>query len=342
MRISELKVAARTSAFSFKGKDMEVGDIARKLNVGAILEGSVRKSGEQVRINVQLVNAVNGYHLWSQTYDRELDDIFEVQADIAANVVRQLQATLLGNPASPGHTPSTEAYTAYLQGNYFCGRLNRDKAIAYYEQALQLDEHYAAAMVGLARARFGFAFGVRPDTDVAEARAADRPGACARSAAGRGVSLPGRTLRESYDFDWAAAEVSLKRARELEPSNADVLRGAAFLAETLGRFDESVALFRQALERDPLNTESHSNLGRVLLGYRETSGRGSEFSQVSGAHSRGSLRALHDRADASSSERAREGARRSTTRTRSHASAAGAGGGLSRLAPQNGIRRGAA
>ena len=105
VRISELKVAAPTSA-SFKAKDMEVGDIARKLNVGAILQGSVRKSGEQVRINVKLVNAVNGYHLWSQTYDRGLDNIFEVQADIATNVVRQLQATLLGSPASPKHAPA--------------------------------------------------------------------------------------------------------------------------------------------------------------------------------------------------------------------------------------------
>ena len=169
VRISELKVAARTSAFSFKAKEMEIGDIARKPNVGAILEGSVRKSGEQVRINVKLVNAVNGYHLWSQTYDRELNDIFEVQADIAASVVQQLQAT-------------------------------------------------------------------------------------------------GATIARQYDFDWAAAEVSLKRARELEPSNAAVLRGAALLAETLGRFDESATLLRQALERDPLPSTGHTDLGRVLLG----------------------------------------------------------------------------
>ena len=101
-----------------------------------------------------LVNAVEGYQLWSQTYNRQLDNIFEVQADIAASVVRQLQATLLGSPASPTHTPSAEAYTAYLQGNYFRVRQNFDKAIPYFEQALQLDEHYAAAMAALAGARF--------------------------------------------------------------------------------------------------------------------------------------------------------------------------------------------
>ena len=264
VRMSELKVAARTSAFSFKGKDMEIGEIARKLNVASILEGSVRKSGEQVRINVKLVNAVDGYHMWSQTYDRKLEDTFEVQADIAASVVRQLQATLLGSPASPTHTPTTEAYTAYLRGNYFRGRVNLDKAISCYEQALQLDERYPAAMVGLAQARFGFFVGVRPATDVAVARQLiDR--AIALDPHLAEAYLARAMIARLYDFDWAAAEVSLKRARELEPNNVAVLRGAALLAETLGRFDESGALLRQSLERDPLLPSGHAELGRVLL-----------------------------------------------------------------------------
>jgi TolB-like protein/Tfp pilus assembly protein PilF len=264
VRISELKVAARTSAFAFKGKDMEVGDIARRLNVGAILEGSVRKAGERVRITVQLVDAANGYQLWSETYDRELADIFEVQADIAGSVVRQLQATLLGS-ALPRHTPSSEAYAAYLQGNHFFERgLSVDKAIFYYAQALQLDEYYAAAMVGLAQARFGYGFGVRVDTDVAEARQLIERAIALEPHLVEAYVVRARIAR-IYDFDWAAAETSMKRARELEPGKVVVLFGMGILAGTLGRLDESVALFRQALERDPLNPGVHIELGLVLL-----------------------------------------------------------------------------
>jgi TolB-like protein/Tfp pilus assembly protein PilF len=263
VRISELKVAARTSAFAFKGKDMEVGDIARRLNVGAILEGSVRKAGERVRITVQLVDAANGYHLWSETYDRELGDVFEVQAGIAGSVVRQLQATLFGS-ALPRHTPSSEAYAAYLQGNHFFERMSVDKAIFYYAQALQLDEYYAAAMVGLAQARFGYGFGVRVDTDVAEARQLIERAIALDPQLVEAYVVRARIARV-YDYDWAAAEMSMKRARELEPGKFVVLFGMGMLAGTLGRVDESVALFRQALERDPLNPGVHIELGLALL-----------------------------------------------------------------------------
>jgi TolB-like protein/DNA-binding winged helix-turn-helix (wHTH) protein/Flp pilus assembly protein TadD len=263
VRISELKVAARTSAFAFKGKDLEVGEIARRLNVGSILEGSVRKVGEKVRITVQLVDATNGYQLWSRTYDRRLDNIFEVQADIATNVVRQLQATLLGS-ALPQHMPSPEAYAAYLQGNHLFDRFQNDRAIFYYEQALQLDDHYAAAMVGLAQARFGYGFGVRADTDVAQARQLIERAIALEPALAEAYVVRARIAR-IYDFDWTAAEASMTRARELEPGRVTVLLGLGILAATLGRLDESVASLRQALERDPLNPAIHIELGQALL-----------------------------------------------------------------------------
>jgi len=167
-------------------------------------------------------------------------------------------------PTAVRHTPSAEAYEAYLQGNYFRDRQNLDKAIPYYEQALRLDEHYAAAMVGLARARFGFSFGVRPDTEVVKARQLiDR--AIALDPQLAEAYLARAHIALVYDFNWAAAEVSLKRARELEPSNVGVLRVTGRLARILGRFDESAELFRQALALDPLNTDTHQSLGRVLL-----------------------------------------------------------------------------
>jgi TolB-like protein/Tfp pilus assembly protein PilF len=264
VRISELKVAARTSAFAFKGRNTPVGDIARQLNVGAILEGSVRKSGERVRIRVQLVNATNGYQLWSQTYDRELKDIFVVQADIAASVVGQLQATLLGNLASPTHTPSPEAYAAYLQGRHFSARADRNKAIAYYEQALALDEHYARAMVGLAGSTFGSFTGTRPDTEVAKVRElVDRAIALDPQLAAAYVVRS--RIERAYDFDWAAAEASLKQARELEPGNVEVLTEAGFIAIALGRFDESLALQRQVVERDPLMSNAYLGLAFTQL-----------------------------------------------------------------------------
>jgi TolB-like protein len=266
VRISELKVA---SAFSLKGKNVEAGDIARRANVGTILQGSVRKAGKEVRITVQLVDATNGYHLWSQTYDRELDNMFEVQGDIATNVVRQLLPTLLGSVTSRRHTPSAEAYAAYLQGNHFWspstyGLLQRDDAITYYEQALQLDEHYAEAMVGLADARFGYHFGVRADTDVAKARQLLDRAIALDPQLGRPY-INRAAIATLYDFDWAVADVSLQRARDLEPNNPYVLRQAAYLAETLGRFGESESLIRKSLERDPLIADSYLLLGRLQL-----------------------------------------------------------------------------
>jgi TolB-like protein len=277
VHISELKVVARTSAFAFKGKNLEVGDIARRLNVGAILAGSVRTDGKRVRITVELIDAANGYHLWAQTYDRQLEDIFEVQADIANNVVGQLQATLLGRSALPTHTPSAEAYAAYLQGNYFwLGRLQRDNAISYYEQALQLDEHYADAMVGLASTRFGLSIGARSDTDVVKARELIDRALALDPQLVRGYVLRSH-IERVYDFDWVAAEESLKRARELEPGNPDVVRLAALLAETRGRFDESVALLCEALERDPLLSIAHVDLGRLLMATGEPAAAEASF-----------------------------------------------------------------
>jgi len=148
-KIQGLRVAARTSSFQFKGKTEDLRTVGEKLNVGNILEGSVRKEGNKVRITAQLIKAADGFHLWSETYDRELDDIFTVQEDIARSVAASLKVKLLGGTTAMAsvQAKNADAYNAYLQGRYY-ERLNKEnleKAIGYYEQAIKLDPGYAPA-----------------------------------------------------------------------------------------------------------------------------------------------------------------------------------------------------
>ncbi len=148
-KIQGLRVAARTSSFQFKGKTEDLRTVGEKLNVGNILEGSVRKEGNKVRITAQLIKAADGFHLWSETYDRELDDIFTVQEDIARSVAASLKVKLLGGTTAMAsvQAKNADAYNAYLQGRYY-ERLNKEnleKAIGYYEQAIKLDPRYAPA-----------------------------------------------------------------------------------------------------------------------------------------------------------------------------------------------------
>lgn len=270
-KIPELRVAARTSSFQFKGQSTDITEIARKLNVAHVLEGSVRKSGNRVRITVQLVNAQDGYHAWSETFERDLDDIFKVQDEIASGVVRQLRVQLLGNAPVDRTKPSnTQAYNLYLQGRYFADRRTApdlEKAVALYEEALQHDPSYARAWAGLADTHINMGgYGYAPTAESAGK---------ARTAAERALELDAN-LAEAYvalgrvhlvnDFDWAAADTALKRARELDPGNADIVREAGNVAATLGRLDEAEQLLREALARDPLRAASYNGLG-ILLQY---------------------------------------------------------------------------
>jgi TolB-like protein/Tfp pilus assembly protein PilF/predicted Ser/Thr protein kinase len=265
-KIPELRVAARTSSFQFKGKNEDLRVIGQKLGVGAILEGSVRKAGRHVRITAQLVKVEDGFHLWSETYDRELDDIFAVQDDIARSVSSALKVTLLGKgtpSAAPGGNAG--AYTLYLQGKYFADRRRREdleKAVSYFEQALKLDPGHARAWVGLAGAHSSQANlayipvdeGYRKAREeVEKALELDPNLAEAHAALG--------SIRVTYDWDWSGADAAFKRALDLEPGNATVVRGAAGLAATLGRAEEAIRLDRRAVELDPLNVRAHTALG---------------------------------------------------------------------------------
>jgi len=267
VRIHGLRVAARTSSFQFKGKNEDLRTVAEKLHVGNILEGSVRKEGKKVRITAELINASDGFHMWSETYDRDLNDVFAVQEDIARSVANSLKVTLLGgNPAAPSaETKNSEAYNAYLQGRYFFERRDSEsleKALGYYEQAIKLDSSYALAWAQIAWLRANQADrGYLPSKEAYQK---------ARVAAEKALALDSNLaeanaalgwIKATYDWDWAGADACYQRALASEPGNAMVVRGAGGLAATLGRLDEALALHRRAVELDPLSAAARMNLG---------------------------------------------------------------------------------
>jgi serine/threonine protein kinase len=266
-KIPGLRVTARTSSFQFKGKSEDLRVIGQKLNVASVLEGSVRKEGKRVRIRVQLVNANDGFHLWSETYERQLDDIFSVQEDIARSVAGALKVTLLGkNPsASSSQTKDAEAYNSYLLGRYFHGRRTKEdleRAISYYTSAIQRDSGYAAAWAGLAEAHHRQADNGYIPVDEGYRKA--------REEVERALALDENLteahaemgwIKRAHDWDWEGADASYQRALTLDPGNATALRGAAVLAFTLGRLDEAIELDYRAVRLDPLNVPTHNNLG---------------------------------------------------------------------------------
>jgi TolB-like protein/lipoprotein NlpI len=265
-KIPQLRVISRSSAFSFKGKDVEVPEIARRLNVAHILVGSVRKAGNQVRITAQLIDARSDTHLWSETYDRPLDDTFAVQDEIAAAVVSQLKITLLGG-APKARAVDPHAYALYLQARQL-GRQNTpeayERSIALYQQALTIDANYAAAWDGLASNYVDqAAYALRPMEDgyrlardaVGKALAIDPDFASAYARLGQ--------IAQSYDSDLAAAARHFEQALALEPTNTDIIRHTAALAATLGRHDLAIALGEYVTARDPVDAAGHANLGVV-------------------------------------------------------------------------------
>jgi tetratricopeptide (TPR) repeat protein len=232
-----------------------------------MLEGSVRKQGNRVRVTAQLIKAADGFHLWSDTYDRELTDIFAVQDDIAKAVAAALQVTLLGSASAASAAPhkNIEAYNVVLQGRYFRdrgGKENLEKAAGHFEEALKLDPNYAAAWAGLAsvrRAQAGVGYvpldeGYRQARDAAE-RALALDGNLADAHALIGA------IKAAHDWDWAGAESSLQRALALEPGNVLALQNLARLVSNLGRFEEARRLDRRLVEIDPLSSASWNGLG---------------------------------------------------------------------------------
>jgi len=267
--VPELRVIARTSSFSFKDKDVDVATIAQQLNVSHVLEGSVRKSGNRVRVTAQLIRATDSSHLWSNTYDRELKDIFAVQDEIAAAVVRQLKVALLGGelPARSAAT-SLEAYNLYLKARFLFDQHTEQsmaKAVEYYEAALAIDPVYADAWAGLAEAQsvradeayVDYAVGAATARAVAQ-KALELDPAAAKAHFALGL------VQFSHDWDWPAAQASLDRAIELDPNEAMALSLAGSLAQVLGRDEAGIELCRRAVASNPLGAYERVQLGWAL------------------------------------------------------------------------------
>ncbi len=268
-QIRELKVIGRSSSFRFKDRKEESKTIGEKLGVSTLLEGTVRKQGERVRIVAELINAADGIELWTRTFDRELKDIFAVQQEIAAAVASSLKMTLLGanqRPSTDSATSNIEAHNAYLLGHYHFQRRNIEdyrKAVAHYDEATRLDPQYA-----LAYAERSEAWTLIGDLSGESKTAWPR----ARSDAEHAVAIA-PTLAEAHGalgwvrffVEWKFAEglEELRRAKELSPANPTANDLLGRVLPYLGKLDEAEAQARQAVELDPLGF-TQNNLARVL------------------------------------------------------------------------------
>ena len=270
-QLNELKVAGRTSSFAFKNRNEDLRSIGEQLRVAHVLEGSVQKSGLQIRITAQLINADDGYHLWSETYDRTLEDIFAVQDEIANEVAKAMRVTLLGQGTGSKQSVSQDtgsAYNDYLKGHHEANRGNmqgHEQALIYFQRALQQDPNLALAWAGLADSQaYVTGYG---NADFAAGYEEARTSAL--HALELDPNLPEAyvalaEVQQAYDWDWAAAEASLNRALGLRPGDTRIRLNLALLKGSRGRSDEAFAEYQQVVEQDPLNWGAQRGLAYAL------------------------------------------------------------------------------
>jgi serine/threonine-protein kinase len=268
-QISGLKVIGRSSSFRFKDRKEEPKTIGEKLGVSTLLDGTVRKQGDRVRIVAQLVNTADGIQLWTRTFDRQLKDIFAVQEEIARAAAESLKVTLLGSDsAQKSASQNVDAHNAYLQGHFHFQRRNIEdyrKAMGYFDQAIALDPNYALAYAERSEAWtfLGDLTGQRP-TAYPKARSdAEKAVAIAPALAEARAALG--FARCFADWKFAEGLTELKRAKELSPANPTANDLLARVIVYLGRFDEAERQARHAVELDPLSTVTQGNLARVLF-----------------------------------------------------------------------------
>ncbi len=270
-QISDLRIVARTSAFSFKGKDVDINEIGRKLKVDKVLEGSVRKAGNRLRITAQLINVADGYHLWSERYDREMEDVFVIQDEITLAIVDKLKIKLLGKEKQglvKHHTDNQEAYSFYLKGRYFWNKMNPggyQKAIENFEQAIEKDPNNAAAYAGLADSYWWSSFwgNLPPRQTFPKAREAIQKAIEIDDTLGDAhASLA--SILAIYDWDWENAEQEFKRAIDLAPGSAYIYVYYSIFLTLRKRFDEAVIQSKKAQSLDPVSGLCSIHVGHVL------------------------------------------------------------------------------
>jgi len=271
-KIKDFKVVARTSAFSFKGKDVDIRDIGSQLDVNKILEGSVQKAGNRLRITAQLINVSDGYHLWSERFDRNMDDVFAIQDEISLAIVDNLKPKLLEGEKTKiikRHTNDPEAYNFYLQGRYFNNKRTEEdtkRSIEYFERALERDPKFALPYAGLADAYANSGFYHWLPVENARARAKE-------------FALKGLDVDDSvgethaayanyilwFEYKWEEAEKEYLKAMELSPSDVEARHMFAHLLESSGRFDEAIAGMGKALELEPLSIILNNCMANILF-----------------------------------------------------------------------------
>jgi len=278
VKLPDLKVAGRTSSFSFKGRSMDLRVIGKQLGVANVLEGSIRKAGNRIRVTAQLVKAEDGFHIWSERYDRELQNIFDIQDDIAYKITQKLKLTLLDTDISAqfvtrvsAPTDNIEAYQLYLRGRYLLGhREHIDQALEYFEKARHLDPNYALAWSGLSYVHFYKVFfgGVLPRT----AFPLMRETALKAISLDPNISEPHLMfgLTKCYfDWDFKGAEESFMRAVEINPRSFDVYRVMGYFYSLLGDYKRTMSNIEKALELDPLNLSVRLSYGELLFRTRQ-------------------------------------------------------------------------
>jgi adenylate cyclase len=266
--LPELKVISRTSSFQFKGRSADLRTVGSQLGVAYVVEGSVRRDGNRVRVTAQLIEARTGVHRWSESYDREVGDILRMQQEIAAALGRALQIEVGGDYWHATTLRSDESYTAYLRGQHALNRYDKsglEEAISHYEHALDLDTSLVRVREGLAAAHFlQYAFRFVPPAVGAEAARQDIDKLLRESPhSAVGHALRARLLT-TYDWDWPAAQREADTALSLDRNSGIALYAAADLAAVLGRWDEAERLFRNELSIDPLDADTRGELSFTL------------------------------------------------------------------------------
>ncbi len=268
-KLPGVQVASRTSSFAFKGKEVDVRQVGERLGVSSVLEGSVRKVGNRIRITAQLVNVENGYHLWSETYDRQLEDVFAIQEEISRAIVEALKLRLgSGTEHVVAPTKNLEAYSLYLKGRFFFNKLSEPglrKALDFFQLALLQDPAYARAYAGIADVWCNLADDwVAPDEAYPRAKAAAERALQRDAELGEAVTSIGKVLCW-HEWNFAAAEQQLHRAVMLSPNYAEAHYVLGTALPQVGRLSEAIEALRKALALDPLSSSYNEWLARFLL-----------------------------------------------------------------------------